>query len=121
MFGLLSSRELFYSLFSIIVIAALVLYVWLTFGDRLANSRESEVQKQLNGAAAGDAVWERGAVAISETKVLYWDNSSPSNSPWRIYDSKSDEVSDGNYLARALDQAGPYRDALTNGGRLSGW
>jgi hypothetical protein len=118
-FGMLSGRELFYSLLSIAVIFALGLYLW-TF-ETSGESQPTENPKFKNGREAAKCIHGRNGVPISDTKILYYDDRYQSNNAWRIYDAKSDEITDGSYLASALDSAGPYREEFSKKGWLTGW
>jgi hypothetical protein len=114
-FGLLSGRELFYFLFSIGAISILVFCAWVIWVDSRINTPVP------NGRPTAQVLESGVAVAISETRILYYDHYNNPTNPWRIYDSMSGEVTDGSNAVRALDQAGPFLDALTNGFELLGW
>jgi hypothetical protein len=121
-FGLLSGRELFYFLFFIFVIATLVIYAWVLLPYQPSKPPAPEDPKVVQRREIINSVESSGGFFISETKVLLYDvYASPTNRPWSIYDTKSEQLSDGSYLTRKLEQAGPYRDAVTNPGWLSGW
>jgi hypothetical protein len=123
-FGMLSGRELFYFLFSIGALAIGIFIASVYWSDRQDAKKEKENVKDLNSRRVAQAVGISGGYAISETQLLFCEFRTINPKPmeqWLVYDAKSDEISDGSYLARPLKNPGRYRDALTNWGQMSGW
>ena len=100
----------------------LCFYSWAF--DWIGREKPPDKPEFENSLEAAESVRHGGGgYFISETQLLYRDVYSDGSHQWKIYNTKSDEVTDGSYLVGALDQAGPYRKALTNFGDnwFSGW
>jgi hypothetical protein len=123
-FGMLSGRELFYFLFGISALAIGLFIASIYWSDRQDAKKEKEAILSLNSRTVAQAVEISGGYPLSASQILFYEYRTINPKPmeqWRIYDLKSDEISDGSYLAKPLKNAGKYRDALTNWIRVSGW
>jgi len=108
---MLSGRELFYFLFALFVIIALVFYGWAfnLFGGASSNDNPKFVNGRLAATAMAFDEGTVGGYAISKSKVLYCDAYHYPNAPWRIYDSERDEITDGSYLAPHSERRHPLK------------
>ena len=116
--GVFSGREIFYFFFALMVFGVLVLVFTLEWSVWRYQAIQERNAKFANARRVASTIEYYGGAVISETQLLYG-YGRPTT--WRVYDIRTDEITDGSYLGRAPAQSIAYRAELTNWNHLSGY